>query len=118
MTESQPTMISCPACAGVVRVEDGHGTRVIFTCTVGHTFSLQDLYQAKEEQIEQAQWSLVVLLKHLQMIGGMLLESERLGDSYSPEDLRRRLLQVVTQTELIERTVNETALPQRVDQAY
>ncbi|HKU52629.1 MAG TPA: hypothetical protein VJQ25_09200, partial [Nitrospira sp.] len=97
------------------RADGGHGRHLQFICTIGHTFSPQDLYQAKEEQVEQAQWSLIVLLKHVQMIGGVLLESERQGDSYLPEDLRRRLLQVVAQIELIERTVKETEWPQRIE---
>ena len=39
-------MINRPACAGVLKAEPG-------------------LYQAKEENLEQCEWSVVVLLRHL-----------------------------------------------------
>ena len=111
MTESQPTMISCPACAGVVRAEEGSHGHLEFICSVGHAFSLEDLYQAKEEQVEQAQWSLVAFLKHVQMIGGMLLDSERSRIPFTIEDLHHRLKQVADHISVIERTIHETQWP-------
>lgn len=55
MVTPGPSMISCPAYAGVLRadVEPGHDLDVV--CSVGVTFSLEELYGAKEEQLEHAQ---------------------------------------------------------------
>jgi hypothetical protein len=104
-------MISCPACAGVVRAESGPHGHLEFVCSVGHAFSLEDLYQAKEEQVEEAQWSVVALLKHVQMIGGMLLDSDRSRKVFTLEDLRHRLKQAADHITLIERTIHETQWP-------
>ena len=108
MTESQPTMISCPACSGVVRAEEGPHGHLEFICTVGHAFSLEDLYRAK---VEQAQWSLVAFLRHVQMIGGILLDSKRSPISFTIEDLHRRLKQIAEHISLIENTIHETQWP-------
>lgn len=35
-----------------------------FVCSVGHAFTLGTLYQAKEEELERAQWSATVLMEH------------------------------------------------------
>lgn len=110
-TESQPTMISCPACSGVLRAQTGPGDHLEFVCSVGHAFSLEDVYRAKEEQVEQAQWSLIAFLKHVQMIGGLLLESDRKGGWYRHEDVHRRLNQVTGHIAVMERMVHETQWP-------
>ena len=74
-------MIGCPACAGALRAEVGpHGHRE-FMCSVGHAFSLEELYQAKEDQLEQSEWSVMALLRHLQMILGMVLDAGSESDT-------------------------------------
>ena len=104
-------MIGCPACAGVVRADVGPH-HVDFTCSVGHAFSLRELYIAKEDQLEQAQWSLVALLKHLQMLLRLGLESgEQQALGFPPQDLQQRLEQVTHHIKLVERIIHETRLP-------
>lgn len=48
-------MISCPACAGVLRADVGLGHHLDVVCSVGLTFLLEELYGAKEDQLEYAQ---------------------------------------------------------------
>src|SRR5215831_5942999 len=112
MPRPGPTMISCPACAGVVRAEVGSPDHLEFICSVGHAFSLEELYRAKEDQVEQVQWSLVAVLKHLQMI--LQFDGEtahRHVASYRPSDLQQRQEQVSHQISVVDRLITETLLP-------
>lgn len=69
-TEPQFTGISCPECAGVLRVQrEGHGN-LRFICRVGHTQSVDELLTGKEEKIESDLWAVVRGLEEL----GALLE--------------------------------------------
>ncbi|HEU5406794.1 MAG TPA: hypothetical protein VFU48_03440 [Nitrospira sp.] len=90
-------MISCPACAGVVRAQVEPPFHLDFVCSVGHVFSLEELFVAKEDQLEHAQWSLIALLKHLHMILQIDAESEA-------KHLSRHIA-------LVERMIQETRLP-------
>jgi len=107
-------MISCPACAGVVRIEVGPRQHLGFVCSVGHAFSLQELYAAKEDQVESAQWSLLALLKHLQMILQIDEETDhRHVSSYRSHDLYQRLEQIGHQIAQLEGLIEGTDLPLR-----
>ena len=106
-------MISCPDCAGVVQIERGPGDHEIFVCTVGHTFSLHDLYQAQEERLEQAQWSVIVLMKHLQTLIQLMLDTERGAESYVDSELSRRVDQIIRQSERMKEMIEQTQLPMR-----
>jgi len=114
MPDAGPTMISCPACAGVLHAESSTHRHLVFVCSVGHTFSLEDLYQAKEESVEEYEWSVVALLKHLQMILGLLLESPSGTEPFSVETIRRREVQVREQIARIEQVIQETHIATRV----
>jgi chemotaxis response regulator CheB len=85
---------------------------VEFICSVGHAFSLTEVYTAEEEQVEYAQWSLIVLLKHLQLV--LQLESEpdtQQTPAISPHDLQQRLEPISRHITLVERMIEETKLP-------
>lgn len=108
-------MISCPSCAGVVRTESSLRHRLVFICSVGHTFSVEELYQAKEESVEEYEWSVIALLKHLQMILGLLLETPSSGpERFDVDTIRRREEQVRSQIALIERVIQETHMATQV----
>ena len=112
MVAPGPTMISCPACAGVVRAEVGPGHHLEFVCSVGHTFSLVELYVAKEDHVEYAQWSVLALLKHIQMILRIALEPGNPHHmSLPPDELKQRLDQVTFQLIQAEQLIEETRLP-------
>lgn len=64
-----PTLLGCPDCSGVLSVEkEGAEGHLRYTCHVGHRFSLNSLVEAKENQLEEAFWSVVSLLQHIGMI--------------------------------------------------
>src|SRR5918996_5857525 len=91
----ETTEINCPGCGGVLSLVPESGTdHVHFTCTVGHSFSLQTLLVAKEEQLEHDLWGTVALLRHIDMIGSMLLaQTERSTLRIKPEGLQIRIRQ-------------------------
>lgn len=112
MVQPGPTMISCPACAGVVRAEVGTRGHLLFVCSVGHTFSLEELYVAKEDQLEYGQWSLLALLKHLQMILQIAVEPGSPHHMSIPlEELKQRLNQITFQLIQVEQIIEVTRLP-------
>ena len=111
MVTPGPTMISCPACAGVVRADVGPGHHLDFVCSVGHTFSLEELYGAKEDQLEYAQWSLLALLKHLQMILQIATEPDTHNINFPLEELHHRQNQLTHQLSQVETIIEETRLP-------
>jgi len=102
-----PTMIGCPLCAGALALhEEGHG-HVQLRCSVGHTLSPCDAYQAKEEELEKAQWSVIVLLKHLQMLTAIMREHDDLEHSLRPA-LTEREIQIGQHIQRYERLIHDT----------
>lgn len=72
---AETTLIGCPDCAGVLsQVKDGDGPHFQFICRVGHVYSLYNLLEAKEAQLEHALWSVVSLLEHVALIDDCLLK--------------------------------------------
>lgn len=71
---TSPTMIGCPACAGSLAIEQDHAAHPHLVCNVGHRFSLESLLEAKEEELERALWSAVVLHAHIEMVGTLMRE--------------------------------------------
>ena len=62
-------MIGCPSCAGVLAsFNEGREDFVRYVCTVGHSFSIAALAEAKEDQFEHGMWAAISLLSHLDMI--------------------------------------------------
>jgi hypothetical protein len=98
-------MIGCPACAGVLRSEPSREER--FICSVGHAFSLEDVYEAKEQELERAQWSVIALSNHLQMILRVLAASSE-PDAPGHQAIRQRLEQVKAQIENMHRMIEAT----------
>ena len=105
-----PTMIGCPACAGCLSLEEGpHGHRQ-FLCSVGHAFSLWELYESKEAELERAQWSTIALYKHLEMILEML-QASGIGNLPDASVLRHRLAQIEKQVGAVQQVIQDTHLP-------
>jgi two-component system chemotaxis response regulator CheB len=57
-----PAMLSCPSCHGVLQEAHASGFDH-FRCHVGHTFSLDSLVHAQDEDLERALWSAVRVLE-------------------------------------------------------
>lgn len=67
------TSFGCPDCSGVLTVrEEGHLGLLVFRCTVGHSFSSESLISAKEEQLENALWTVVELFQEIDHLCGNL----------------------------------------------
>jgi len=102
-----PTMIGCPLCAGALAIrEAGHG-HVQLRCSVGHTLSPSDAYKAKEEELERTQWSVIVLLKHLQMLTAIMREHDDLEGGMRPS-LTEREIQIRQHIQSYERLIHDT----------
>jgi two-component system chemotaxis response regulator CheB len=51
------TRLACPQCAGVLTVHaEGAHHHLIFTCRVGHKFSVRELVAGKEDRLEEYLW--------------------------------------------------------------
>ena len=99
MPETHGTMIGCPSCAGCLTLSTGPSNHAQYACSVGHSFSLWELYEAKETELERTQWSAMALLMHLQHILQILLDVRDSGSqikivlSRSHPDFIRRLFE-------------------------
>ncbi|BCA56029.1 hypothetical protein W02_31690 [Nitrospira sp. KM1] len=105
---SQPTMIGCPACAGGLELVRGPHGHVQLRCSVGHTFSLPDAYRAKEDELEYTQWSVVAILKHLQMLLAMMQDAPVPSDPSIAVRFQERAMQIEDQIVSLERIIQDT----------
>lgn len=106
-----PTMIGCPACAGVLALQADDASEHL-QCSVGHTFSFETLLEAKEEELEKALCSAVALLANLDMISRKLLERSGMqGGGRLSEALRKRMTQARLQAKQLRAMVEDKERP-------
>jgi two-component system chemotaxis response regulator CheB len=104
-----PTVIGCPDCSGVLRVTgEGPQEHLHYTCVVGHSFSLNSLLEAKEDQVEQALWSIVSLLQHVGMI---CTELKKQSDSELTRQLDVRIAQVKAHENMVREIITKSDPP-------
>lgn len=113
MPESHPTMIGCPSCAGCLTLTSGPHDHSQYACSVGHSFSLWELYEAKETELERTQWSAMALLMHLQNILEILLDVRDFPDAPDPSKIRQRIGQVQNHIAAVQRMIDSTTLAAR-----
>jgi two-component system chemotaxis response regulator CheB len=105
--------MGCPACAGVLElVHEDPSSRPYLQCTVGHKYSFESLLESKEEDLEKAMWSAVVLLHHIEMISRELMArygSGKLQQVY--DELQKRLNQGRRQAQILQALIEETVRP-------
>jgi two-component system chemotaxis response regulator CheB len=78
------TGITCPECAGTLEAfREGNGN-LRFACRVGHTLSVDELLEAKEEKSENDFWALV---RGLEELLALLVDLE----AYARHDPRGRI---------------------------
>lgn len=111
--DARATLIGCPSCSGVLSVRREHDTRHLqFICSIGHTFSLQTLLEAKENQVETGLWSLISLLEHIEMIMEFFLKQVEEGSlPIEKEGLLVRREQARNQAAMIRKLIEETQAP-------
>jgi len=106
--EFEPTLIGYPACAGVLSVQR-ESAHLQFCCSIGHGFSIESLLQAKEEDLEKCLWSVLSLLEHVEMIGGMFIRQIDAGRLPVPKDgLVERIHQAKEQILQVRHIIEET----------
>jgi two-component system chemotaxis response regulator CheB len=104
------TMISCPACAGVLaQVREDSSDR--FVCSVGHRFSYESLLEAKEDELETTMWSSMALLAHLDMVIQKLLEQPDGEQQGRRESLQARISQARLHAKQLRAMIEETRRP-------
>jgi len=86
-----PTMIGCPACAGVLALVQDDSANCRLICSVGHRFSVESLLEAKEEELEKTMWSSIALLAHVDMVIQKLLQQPGGTDQNRREALKKRI---------------------------
>ncbi|PWU19626.1 MAG: hypothetical protein C5B48_13325 [Candidatus Rokuibacteriota bacterium] len=111
--EAALTAIGCPGCAGVLTaIDEGRRDYVSYVCTIGHSYSLFDLLDAKEQQFEHGLWSLLSVLAHLEMAYHRLLEHvDQGGARISKEPVEGRLRQVQDDARRIRELVEQDQPP-------
>ena len=84
--------ISCPECDGVLDAHrDGRKHHLMFVCRVHHTFSVVDLLNGKEDQLEARLWSALNLAEEMaELVTDLagLAERQDLAGAVTP--LRKR----------------------------
>jgi len=110
---ARATLIGCPSCSGVLSVVREDDTRHIqFICSIGHTFALQTLLEAKESQLETGLWSVISLMEHIDMILEFFVKQVEDGTlPVEKEGLLARRDQVRSQSTAIRRLIDETQPP-------
>jgi two-component system chemotaxis response regulator CheB len=111
--ELNPTLLSCPACAGVLAVRrNGDSFHCHLECSVGHKFSFESLLEAKEDELEKAMWSAVTLLANLDMIMQKLEEREETGHGGSARPgLTSRMAQARLHAQQLRAMIEEIERP-------
>ena len=89
------TLLTCPDCWGVlsVRTEGGAG-HLYFRCRIGHGFSIESLVAAKEQQLEDRLWAVILgfyeLTELIEEFETPLLRLARDGDGLTARRDRAR----------------------------
>lgn len=62
----QPSELSCPACPGTLRVRvEGQQGYLEFTCRIGHRFSAEETFLAKEQSAEDRLWAALLSFEEI-----------------------------------------------------
>jgi hypothetical protein len=87
--------LSCPDCAGILsRQVEGPRRYPVYHCQIDHRYSLRSLLQAKEKQLENSLWSVVVLMKHVESVYEQLKLDAGQARSGDHKRVQQRLAEV------------------------
>lgn len=94
--EGEEGTYACPNCGGPMRPEI-HGPIVSYRCRVGHAFSPQSLHSAQADEIEEALWTALQLLRtHVEL---SLRMADRMKDQSPIRNLKKEYEEQAAQTE-------------------
>jgi two-component system, chemotaxis family, protein-glutamate methylesterase/glutaminase len=65
-SEERVSGLSCPDCFGVLTVRIAG--ELLFTCRIGHSYSVEELIKGKERLIEEYLWSAVTAFEELKSV--------------------------------------------------
>src|SRR5262245_15916099 len=81
---SAPTVFRCPECGGAMwELEDGRATA--YACHVGHTYSVDSMLNATDNEVERALWTAVRMLEEKAELVSRLSERMREGGNVRSE---------------------------------
>ncbi|WP_447985874.1 hypothetical protein [Nitrospira sp. Nam74] len=108
-----PIKVNCPDCSGVISVDrDDQSGHLRYVCQIGHAYSVQEIAEAKEKQIENAVWTVLNLLEHAELIYGDLLQEAGRGKlTLSEEPLEARIRQSEEQRRELRSLLEQTRRP-------
>jgi len=110
--DAPPIKVNCPDCSGVISLDVSDTGHARYVCQIGHAYSIEELAIAKEEQIENAFWSVIGLLEHAEEIYRQLLNT--MPPSCGPlasEPFHHRLQQSQHQRQALRKLLEETRPP-------
>jgi hypothetical protein len=98
--------LSCPDCFGVLRFErEGPKGHLLYRCQVDHRYTISSLVHSKEEHLERALWSSVLLLKQLCYAYEDLLSDMKKGNGSERKRVQQRANEVKKQSLAIRRMI-------------
>lgn len=108
-----PIKVNCPDCSGVISLDrDAESGHLRYACQIGHTYSVDEIAVAKEEQIENAIWTVLNLLEHAELIYGDLLQEVRRGKrTLLEEPMEARIRQSEQQRRDLRTLLEQTRRP-------
>jgi two-component system chemotaxis response regulator CheB len=108
-----PIKVNCPDCSGVISLDrDAESGHLRYVCQIGHAYSVEEIAVAKEDQIENAVWTVLNLLEHAELIYGHLLGEVRRGKLViAKEPLEARIRQSQQQRGQIRTVLDQTRRP-------
>jgi two-component system, chemotaxis family, protein-glutamate methylesterase/glutaminase len=106
----QPAALVCPDCGGVISVRrEGQQDYLLFSCQVGHAYSVATLIAGKEERLEEVLWSSVYLLEELaRLLTGVADRAERETGQQPWAAAHRRLQQLQAHAQRVRLVLDET----------
>jgi hypothetical protein len=95
--------VSCPDCSGVLSSHtEGPRRHRSYHCQIDRRYSTRSLLQAKERQLENTLWSVVVLMKHLEHICEELVREIKPVTGAERIQIQRRMAEVSQQQAAIQ----------------
>ena len=108
-----PIKVNCPDCSGVISLDrEGESGHLRYVCQIGHAYSVEEIAVAKEDQIENAVWTVLNLLEHAELIYGHVLGEIRRGKLVIAEEpLEARIRQSEQQRRQLRTILDQTRRP-------
>jgi two-component system chemotaxis response regulator CheB len=100
-----PSRYTCPDCGGTLfRIDEGTGHVISFHCRVGHRYSGESLFEAQEDNVEDALWaSLRAMEERIDLANTMAERARQSGRQHSAEFFARKAEQAIKRADTLRR---------------